>query len=306
MINSLKVKQINDDLMLTFTRIRSQSAMEYLMTYGWAILIIAIAMSALFALGVFNPSSFGPKASPGSCKVLRPDGPYTLSFISISGLCNGEPPRYVSYSTGQQLVVNHEFFQGQSFTILAWIYWPSSLDLANPGTSNGDLGYAWSGSGATSDEGFGIFSRSDHWYLNFYGDDLECSDGPSTGKWYLFGASWNNATKQQTIWVNGVANCTRTSNGDLVTNEPLYLLDSAGTWDSGAYADGYVTNIQLYNTALSANQIMAIYQAGIGGVPPDLIKIEGWWPLNGNSNDYSGNNNDGSGSINYISNYPSQ
>ncbi len=34
---------------------KAQSAMEYLMTYGWAILIIAIVMVALFALGVFNP-----------------------------------------------------------------------------------------------------------------------------------------------------------------------------------------------------------------------------------------------------------
>ncbi|MDE1768504.1 MAG: hypothetical protein KGH64_03335 [Candidatus Micrarchaeota archaeon] len=34
-----------------------QSAMEYLMTYGWAILIIAVVMVALFALGVFNGQS---------------------------------------------------------------------------------------------------------------------------------------------------------------------------------------------------------------------------------------------------------
>lgn len=35
-----------------------QSAMEYLITYGWAILIIAIALGVLFELGLFNPSSF--------------------------------------------------------------------------------------------------------------------------------------------------------------------------------------------------------------------------------------------------------
>jgi hypothetical protein len=32
--------------------------MEYLMTYGWAILIIAIVLGALFSLGVFSGSSF--------------------------------------------------------------------------------------------------------------------------------------------------------------------------------------------------------------------------------------------------------
>jgi len=37
---------------------KAQSAMEYLMTYGWAILIIAIVLAALFSLGVFNSSSF--------------------------------------------------------------------------------------------------------------------------------------------------------------------------------------------------------------------------------------------------------
>ncbi len=37
---------------------KAQSAMEYLMTYGWAILIIAIVLAALFALGIFSSSSF--------------------------------------------------------------------------------------------------------------------------------------------------------------------------------------------------------------------------------------------------------
>ena len=47
-----------------FTRMpRSQSAMEYLMTYGWTILVIMVVIAALFALGVFNgPSSGGASA----------------------------------------------------------------------------------------------------------------------------------------------------------------------------------------------------------------------------------------------------
>ncbi len=35
-------------------QLKAQSAMEYLMTYGWAILIIAVVLASLFALGVFN------------------------------------------------------------------------------------------------------------------------------------------------------------------------------------------------------------------------------------------------------------
>jgi hypothetical protein len=35
--------------------------MEYLMTYGWSILIIAVALAALFSLGVFNSTNESPK-----------------------------------------------------------------------------------------------------------------------------------------------------------------------------------------------------------------------------------------------------
>ncbi len=37
---------------------KAQSAIEYLTTYGWAILIIAVALGALYTLGLFSPSSF--------------------------------------------------------------------------------------------------------------------------------------------------------------------------------------------------------------------------------------------------------
>ena len=45
---------------------RGQVAMEFLMTYGWAILIILIAVGALWMLGVFSPST------PSSCSVEAP------------------------------------------------------------------------------------------------------------------------------------------------------------------------------------------------------------------------------------------
>ncbi len=39
---------------------KAQSAMEYLMTYGWAILIIAVVLAALYSLGLFNSAAWGP------------------------------------------------------------------------------------------------------------------------------------------------------------------------------------------------------------------------------------------------------
>lgn len=277
-------------------KMRLQSAMEFLMTYGWAILIIAVVLGTLYTLGVFNSSTYTQKATAGSCNVYRPNGPGTTFDMNLVGTCVNEQPQFVAQldSLNDYMSVNKEYFKGNSFTILAWVYWPSGTNLAAPGTPNGDLGYAWSGPGVM-DEGFGIFSRDDNWYLNFFGDDLECAGhGPTTGKWYQFGASWNSTTKVRNVWVDGAVNCTGSSAGSEVTGSPLEIGSGAGTWDAGAGMDGSLANIQIYNASLPASVVSALYIEGIGGQPIQLQNLVGWWPLNQNENDYSGNNNDGS------------
>ena len=54
---------------------------------------------------------------------------------------------------------------------------------------------------------------------------------------------------------------------------------------------GSMANVNVYNTTLSAMQINQLYQDGLNGVPISNSRLVGWWPLNGNANDYSGNNN---------------
>jgi len=45
---------------------KAQAAMEFLMTYGWAILIVIVAIAALFFLGVFSGSA------PNTCQIEAP------------------------------------------------------------------------------------------------------------------------------------------------------------------------------------------------------------------------------------------
>ena len=56
---------------------------------------------------------------------------------------------------------------------------------------------------------------------------------------------------------------------------------------------GYITNIQVYNATLSSGEVQALNAEGIGGAPIRPTNLTGWWPLNGNANDYSGNGNNG-------------
>ncbi len=73
---------------------KAQTAMEYLMTYGWAILIVIVVIAALYALGVFTPSG-GVGCSPcfsnfayvdysGGTLVLT-TGPQEIIITSVTG-----------------------------------------------------------------------------------------------------------------------------------------------------------------------------------------------------------------------------
>ena len=44
---------------------KGQGAMEYLMTYGWALLVIVIVGAALFALGILNPATYQQRRCNG-------------------------------------------------------------------------------------------------------------------------------------------------------------------------------------------------------------------------------------------------
>ena len=55
---------------------RSQSALEYMMTYGWAILIIVIVAVILYSMGIFNPSSNVTFTSSGF-------SPFIISMSSL-------------------------------------------------------------------------------------------------------------------------------------------------------------------------------------------------------------------------------
>ena len=56
---------------------KAQSALEYMMTYGWAVLIIVIVAVVLYSMGIFSPSSAVARTTTG----FSP-------FSSSATLCN--------------------------------------------------------------------------------------------------------------------------------------------------------------------------------------------------------------------------
>ncbi len=79
------------------TRFKAQSAMEYLMTYSWAVLIIAVVLVGLFKLGVFSGIYSG-----GSC--IASSGFLCGSVAMLAGTAEGGNLSFTfGQSTGQTI-----------------------------------------------------------------------------------------------------------------------------------------------------------------------------------------------------------
>ncbi|MDE1846069.1 MAG: hypothetical protein KGH53_02205 [Candidatus Micrarchaeota archaeon] len=124
-----------------------QSAMEYLMTYGWAILIIAVVLGALYQLGVFNSNQLGFSssclASSGFlCQnpILNTTGWLAVKFGAIGTssltITNTACTTNITAPTSTQ-GVNFKLVQG-STAILVF-----SCPLSSNAIGTGFKGYLW-------------------------------------------------------------------------------------------------------------------------------------------------------------------
>ena len=272
------------------------------MTYGWAILIIAIVMVALFQLGVFNGTFFAPRATAGACEVYR-----SVEGINLVGQCQGELPQFVAQFNGNGYIhgstnnVGAAIAQTEIGTISFWINinsWPTSWsELVD--TQSNNLFFVH------TDNSDRIFVCDTPQSVSYPGGYVNCPiiySGIALGQWVLITATMGLNPGYTLNYLNSgystSANMALYVNGALVSNvitSPTYdgVPSPFQINSGGQYWGGSLANAQIYNTSLSANEVNALYLEGIGGAPVDPTHIVGWWPLNGNAQDYSGNNNGG-------------
>ncbi len=273
-----------------------QSAMEYLMTYGWAILIIAVVLATLFSLGITNPLFFEPKAVAGGCQIIRPNGAGTSSLVSIEGggICS-EIPQYVAGFNGVGSYVSSSAQMmpsgASARSAFGWIEITDQNELVD-GNRNGVFGYGTVGGGN--------FAYIELMVLNgrLWADDI-ANQYQSTfvlepDVWYFVGFTYNQSSTKITVYLDGQQQVGNLG-GELNTpNTGMAYIGKYAYFGQGTI--GFISDVQVYNSSLSQSEVDKLYQEGIGGEPIKLNSLIAWWPLNGNANDYSGNNNDGSAS----------
>lgn len=266
--------------------------MEYVISYGWAIMIIAVALVVLFALGVFNTNS-GAKAQPGSCYVQRPQGPATTAQISIGGVCNdAEPATVMNHSAATTIVVPGSAYTAFSTyadstpSFFGWVYVTNVI--GTPSLFGYSDVYGVLIDGSTSNNILALY--------DVCGGCFQYQDsglGLKENTWQFFGLELDPGMKA-TVYV-GSENGTLESNTFSYPSSvgaPIDAIDIATSVNhiSGTFT-GYISNFQEYSTPLPTNTIKQMFLEGIGGPPIDINRLIGWWPLNDNGNDYSGNQN---------------
>ena len=125
---------------------KAQSAMEYLVTYSWAIIIIAVTLAALYSLGLFSPSAFITDScifpADFSCLsgFLYSNGTFTLNLeqstvsavnITAAGCNNGGlTTNMVSYNSANQIYLPI----GGNTTLSVPCYSNGTIFTSQPGT----------------------------------------------------------------------------------------------------------------------------------------------------------------------------
>lgn len=107
--------------------------------------------------------------------------------------------------------------------------------------------------------------------------------------WYFIAGTMDGTYMR--VYVNGVLAGSLTPYGAIGISSNTAEIGVRGDFGSGSY--GSIANMQVYSTALSAQQVQQLYQEGISALPISSNSLVGWWPLSVNANDISGNNFNG-------------
>jgi hypothetical protein len=223
-----------------------------------------------YAPALYSPTGLSNSYEISKSSIVLPSTSYVASLNNRTSDSLLAQNRYISIPANPVL-------EPSKFSIGLWFY-ESSYSMCYTGIGVNNQAFT---------QGYNLLLPcvNDHSGGITVGNGVEVYDtfsSPSLGKWHYAVATFDGSTI--TTYIDGVKENTASQSG--VTYSSISWLLVAPTVPSGSNES--IANIQIYNESLSYQQISSLYKEGIEGNPIQNGHLVGWWPLNGNANDYSG------------------
>ena len=109
-------------------------------------------------------------------------------------------------------------------------------------------------------------------------------------------AQYNGNTGAAKIYLNNTLFASGTLAANLNMNQSnFYQISNDTTGFAGTISgfNGLITNLQVYDSYLTPQEVGTLYNSGLTSAPLDNSGLLGWWPLLNNAVDYSLNNDNG-------------
>lgn len=221
--------------------------------------------------------------------------PYTSTTYTPTLYKNYSYPIFVNSPSGTNQIVAQ--FNGQNSGIMfnsaplnqktnwtwsGWVYAQNYNYIYSEGNPSVTLAIYFTKGGALQ---VGIWNTN---YPGYWMDPTTNNNTFNLGKWYYIDISLNNGgTGSGVIRFYANGQLILKTSGQMEDSNAYYNMLGNG-YQNGISTpfEGYISDIQIYNSTLSLNEIQTLYQEGIEGVPIDRYNLIGWWPLNGNIQQY--------------------
>jgi len=118
---------------------RSQAALEFLTTYGWAFLVILIMISSLAYFGILNPSKLLPDRCNFGSEISCVD--FSIDYGDVSGIAGTFNLR-LKNSVGEPIVIDDP--GGVSLALSSDAFDPFSCNFVSIDTDTTGVPYPWS------------------------------------------------------------------------------------------------------------------------------------------------------------------
>lgn len=150
--------------------------------------------------------------------------------------------------------VSDTLLNSGSWTMSAWV----KFAQVSKGSDNGLFGHG----SASTNSGLHLAERSSKVYFGFYANDMSSNITLSSNVWYNITFVFDFTSKLKTICVNGVIDVSGGTVGYSGTGSNFTIGDYP--WAMGNKMYGSLTNVQIYNRALTASEVLQNFNAQRG------------------------------------------